>query len=291
MSWVNLFVVTGSGAEGIYSAHADGRPVAIMSGDGQALVGIVNGVASVAGNRIPGLAQAVALATNPMAATWTVAKIGMDIRDFRKLSLSDAISIVGNGFAMAAAVISVSAGGAAAAIPLLAIGAGLTIAGTPASLTGHTFPRGPGPGRSPQDPTDPLTHPTPTTPPPAWAVQKAVSPLILDLDGDGVETLSYTSGIFFDHDGDGFAEETGWVGRTTACWSGTETATARSTTAASFSATTPTCPEAAARPTGLRRWRCSTATATAKSTPTTNASMNCGSGGTVTAAPAWTRAN
>ena len=117
MSWLNLFVVTGSGAEGIYSAHADGRPVAIMSGDGQALVGIVNGVASVAGNRIPGLARG-SPATNPMAA-WTVAKIGMDIRDFRKLSLSDAISIVGNGFAMAAAVISVSAG-AAAAIPLLA---------------------------------------------------------------------------------------------------------------------------------------------------------------------------
>ena len=44
-------------------------------------------------------------------------------------------------------------------------------------------------------------------------MQKAVSPLILDLDGDGVETLSYTSGIFFDHDGDGFAEETGWVGK------------------------------------------------------------------------------
>ncbi|WZB61814.1 hypothetical protein WJ970_33540 [Achromobacter xylosoxidans] len=28
-----------------------------------------------------------------------------------------------------------------------------------------------------------------------------------------METLSYTSGIFFDHDGDGFAEETGWVGK------------------------------------------------------------------------------
>lgn len=215
MSWVNLFVVTGSGAEGIYSAHADGRPVAIMSGDGQALVGIVNGVASVAGNRIPGLAQAVALATNPMAATWTVAKIGMDIRDFRKLSLSDAISIVGNGFAMAAAVISVSAGGAAAAIPLLAIGAGLTIAGTLASLTGHTFPLGgPGPGRSPQDPTDPSDPSNPDNPAAGMGgAKKAVSPLILDLDGDGVETLSYTSGIFFDHDGDGFAEETGWVGK------------------------------------------------------------------------------
>ncbi len=38
------------------------------------------------------------------------------------------------------------------------------------------------------------------------------SPLILDLDGDGVETKGLVSGAFFDHAGDGFREETGWVG-------------------------------------------------------------------------------
>lgn len=37
------------------------------------------------------------------------------------------------------------------------------------------------------------------------------SPLILDLDGDGVETLSQAANIHFDHDGNGFAELTGWV--------------------------------------------------------------------------------
>ncbi len=36
-------------------------------------------------------------------------------------------------------------------------------------------------------------------------------PLILDLDGDGIETINLRSGAFFDHDGDGFAEQTGWV--------------------------------------------------------------------------------
>jgi Ca2+-binding RTX toxin-like protein len=37
-------------------------------------------------------------------------------------------------------------------------------------------------------------------------------PLILDLDGDGVETISWAqSGVFFDHDGNRFAERTGWV--------------------------------------------------------------------------------
>ncbi|MCU1733595.1 MULTISPECIES: calcium-binding protein [unclassified Pseudomonas] len=41
---------------------------------------------------------------------------------------------------------------------------------------------------------------------------ETVSPLILDLDGDGVETLGKSSNIYFDHDGTGFAEQTGWVG-------------------------------------------------------------------------------
>lgn len=36
-------------------------------------------------------------------------------------------------------------------------------------------------------------------------------PLTLDLDGDGIETLSEGSGAFFDHANDGFAESSGWV--------------------------------------------------------------------------------
>ncbi|WP_273925300.1 beta strand repeat-containing protein, partial [Pseudomonas fontis] len=39
------------------------------------------------------------------------------------------------------------------------------------------------------------------------------SPLILDLDGDGVETVGKGSSIHFDHDGNGFAENTGWAGK------------------------------------------------------------------------------
>ncbi|WP_129140046.1 calcium-binding protein [Modicisalibacter coralii] len=39
-----------------------------------------------------------------------------------------------------------------------------------------------------------------------------VSPLVLDLDGDGVETLALENGVYFDHDGNGFAEKSGWVG-------------------------------------------------------------------------------
>ena len=39
------------------------------------------------------------------------------------------------------------------------------------------------------------------------------SPLIIDLDGDGVETTTTEEGTHFDHDGNGFAEKTGWVGK------------------------------------------------------------------------------
>lgn len=39
------------------------------------------------------------------------------------------------------------------------------------------------------------------------------TPLILDLDGDGVETLSVDNGVVFDIDGDGDQDQTGWVGK------------------------------------------------------------------------------
>ncbi|MBI5587048.1 MAG: hypothetical protein HY889_01625 [Deltaproteobacteria bacterium] len=38
-------------------------------------------------------------------------------------------------------------------------------------------------------------------------------PLIFDLDGDGVETTNVKAGYYFDHDGDGFAQQTGWAGQ------------------------------------------------------------------------------
>ena len=41
---------------------------------------------------------------------------------------------------------------------------------------------------------------------------KIPSPIVLDLDGDGVETVGLNGGAYFDHEADGFAELTGWVG-------------------------------------------------------------------------------
>jgi hypothetical protein len=42
--------------------------------------------------------------------------------------------------------------------------------------------------------------------------EQITTPLILDLDGDGVETIGLSDGAYFDHGGDGFAEQTGWAG-------------------------------------------------------------------------------
>ena len=39
------------------------------------------------------------------------------------------------------------------------------------------------------------------------------SPIILDLDGNGVDTISKSAGVHFDLDGNKFAETTGWVGK------------------------------------------------------------------------------
>jgi len=36
-------------------------------------------------------------------------------------------------------------------------------------------------------------------------------PLVLDLDGDGIETTGLNKGVYFDHDGNGFRELSGWV--------------------------------------------------------------------------------
>lgn len=41
--------------------------------------------------------------------------------------------------------------------------------------------------------------------------ESTTSSIILDLDGDGVETTGIKAGAHFDHAGDGFAEQTGWV--------------------------------------------------------------------------------
>ncbi len=45
----------------------------------------------------------------------------------------------------------------------------------------------------------------------AGGVTIPCDPLLIDLNGDGIQTTSLTSGTFFDYDGNGFAERMGWA--------------------------------------------------------------------------------
>ena len=38
------------------------------------------------------------------------------------------------------------------------------------------------------------------------------SPIILDLNNNGIETTGVKQGAYFDHSGDGFSEQTAWIG-------------------------------------------------------------------------------
>ena len=42
--------------------------------------------------------------------------------------------------------------------------------------------------------------------------REIITPIIFDLDGDGVETKSLSDDVLFDHDGNGLSERSGWVG-------------------------------------------------------------------------------
>lgn len=42
---------------------------------------------------------------------------------------------------------------------------------------------------------------------------QSMDPLVLDLDGDGVETVGADAGVLFDHDGDGLRQGSGWANR------------------------------------------------------------------------------
>ena len=55
--------------------------------------------------------------------------------------------------------------------------------------------------------------PPPSIPSDMGGASYIPSPIILDLDGDGVETTKQGTGTYFDHDANGFAESTGWVGK------------------------------------------------------------------------------
>ncbi|QZN96588.1 hypothetical protein K6K13_03860 [Symbiopectobacterium purcellii] len=74
---------------------------------------------------------------------------------------------------------------------------------------GNASPFGPGGGLPPLDGLPDIFGPPEG--PDTGDSEAAIDPIILDLDGDGIETLPLSKGVFFDHDENMFAESTGWV--------------------------------------------------------------------------------
>lgn len=129
-----------------------------------------------------------ALTTNGSAALVTIGKMQLDAKDGKPLSVGDVLSLGGNIVSMAAALaISLNpAGKAAAILAKVAIGLGfgqVVTAISTATAAGFT------------------------------AAQTLRDPLVLDLDGDGLETvgLNTSNPILFDHDADGVKTATGWI--------------------------------------------------------------------------------
>ena len=164
--------------------------VSAKSGDGTGTItGTITGIANAA-TMFPGKAPgvvggSVVLLTN-------VAKNGGDLS---KLTIGDVLSI---GAAAATVVASLTPVGAVVALGLTAAGAG------------YTFFQLQNPGFNPT--MGELFD--------AWKEKSnrdgkyhIYDPLTLDLDGDGIETVSHNGykGALFDHDGDGIRTASGWV--------------------------------------------------------------------------------
>ena len=131
-------------------------------------------------------------ATNASAALVTIAKIELDAKEGKSLSAGDIISVAGNIISIAAALaITLTPSGKAAGIlakAAVGIGLGQVIFGgvTAASASGFNNAK-------------------------TWLWPR--DPILLDLDGDGLETVGLASNVYFDHDGDGVLTRTGWAGR------------------------------------------------------------------------------
>ncbi|MDX1253632.1 MAG: hypothetical protein IDH49_15545, partial [Gammaproteobacteria bacterium] len=132
------------------------------------------------------------VAANAGAALVTIAKMELDAKTGKSPSVGDILSLAGNVVSVAAALaITLSpAGRAAGVLAKAAIGIGLwqVFGGiSSASASGFTAAK-------------------------TWAGDFR-DPIILDLDGDGLETVGLTSNAYFDHDGDGVLTRTGWAGK------------------------------------------------------------------------------
>jgi hypothetical protein len=124
----------------------------------------------------------------------------MDAKNANQVNVGDVISVVGNSLSVAAAIMLVVPGGQPIAIGLGVIGRGLTLAGIGFSFLDANYP------------LDIISPTLGTTPDPHVKTIIYVDPLILDLDGDGLEITPLSQGVLFDADGDSIKTGTAWAG-------------------------------------------------------------------------------
>jgi hypothetical protein len=178
------FTIGSAGA--INDISTSNSNLSTLSGAGQ-LIGAIVGVTPLG-----------AIATAPTAAMITIVKIGVDVQKTGTVSVGDVLNVVGNGVALVGGI-TVLAGISTPVVGLAIAGVVIGTVGFIASNQGWTI--------------DTTISPTlGTTPDPLVKTIRYVDPLILDLDGDGLEITRLSKGVLFDADGDTIKTGTAWAG-------------------------------------------------------------------------------
>ncbi|MDM3860443.1 MAG: hypothetical protein PT118_11490, partial [Aphanizomenon gracile PMC644.10] len=188
----------------------DSSPINILSNTGQLITAFFS--------KSPGGTIAFA----PAAAVVTVGKIITDAQNGQTISAGDVLSVTGNAIAI---IGTVGALVSTAPVTIPAAALGLALAGLGAlsnteygssqleKIRNFILDMG-----NPGLPNlggnyDPLGNFIGDLQTSFNQAQTISSPIILDLDGNGVDTISKSAGVHFDLDGNKFAETTGWVGK------------------------------------------------------------------------------
>jgi hypothetical protein len=180
-------------------------------------MGMITGVYGVVSTPLS-LTPGGAMVMGPPGVALGVVKVSIDAAYTNSFSPGDVLSIAGAGIGSFAGMALV-AGASLSILPaLLVTAAALTIAGGILNLSGYRVPifstaenllssmemEGWGGGYAGEIDAGVQTH--------FRASQLSGSPLILDLDGDGIEITQHTGAITFDHDANGIETGTAWAG-------------------------------------------------------------------------------
>ncbi len=187
-----------------------GGGLSLLSAAGQTVAGVISAVAPIGG----------AIAVNPAAGLITLIKIGFDSSN-GIVNVGDAVSIVGNSTSVVAAICAVVPGGQPIALGLATIGRALQVLGIGLSLLDVNYPLvGPPFSQEPNNSGqnfDPVSGLRILAPGIYIGFQAGLAwfqrrdPLILDLDGDGIELTASNSAVLFDHNSDTLKTGTQWA--------------------------------------------------------------------------------